>query len=340
MSNTRTLMNLTDKIREISPGLDQFRGRFQKLVLPPSGKVPLNRGPLGREEQSATLSWIASMWQLLTIQEPETQKRSHNVTVPTGIETWLGFKRWFLSHHLFIPQLALIAHSLEEAVKASRAGDHASAWTWTDLASRMRRGCGSLFMYSVDFVPCKDIYCERIRRRMPRAFSGYEIRERHYSLQPAVAAFNCSFPQASSSDFTRKIRGLWIQADLRYHELHQLCMFQAVPVTAGQATPESLRQNYIKNNHKTPKITKTKAARYDNWFCIERKAGITRSSYIFQICDVMERIFADLMVGHRLENTVRADLFDGMKAALVVFGHWAGAVHEDSPFYPKYLRGE
>jgi len=325
------------------PGVTRFsnyRGRFQKISLSPTGEVPFNLEAVSPEEHSATLSSVASLWQLLTTVGGMAQSRNRNLTATTAAETWLAFKRWILSHHLFIPMLALIGYSLNEAVRASQSGRSDATLEWTQLGARMRRGCGALCIYGIDFEPCSEIYCLQIRSQMPPGFTGYEIRERQNAAHSAIAMFSQAFPKLSADEFSRRVRSLWMEADQRYHELHQRCMFMAVPLEPGRGMPESLRQEYLKENGAAHKITEEEFLEYDNWFGIERSIHVTRLDYVYQLCEVMERVLADLMVGHRLEDKVFLDLLDGMRAALVVFSSWAGSISNSSPFSHRYLRGE
>lgn len=327
---------------------DGYRVREKKIALPQDGTTPTVPETVGKEEQQVLLAWISCLWRAVEVVGRTSQHRMIAESAPTGAETFLGWKRWLLSHHFFIPLLAMIGHALSSAANAMRDGRRQQVREWVDLASRMRRGCGALFMYSIDFQPCSTIYCRHIRSQMPAAFSGYEIRERQSSFQPAVELFHDTFPKCATETLAQEMRSLWIAADVRYHELHERCMVQAVPGRAAEVVgektsagrPESLRAAHRREHGEVPPIGEDAYQEYDRWFAIERRPDVTRLDYVYQVCDIIERLLADLMVGHRLEATVRDELLDSMKAALVVFGRWAGPVQETSPFYPKYLRGE
>lgn len=317
-----------------------YRGRFQKTNLSRSGEIPFGSDPISPEEHNATLSSVTSLWELISTANGSAQRRSRDLTIPTAAESWLGFKRWILSHHLFIPTLALIGHCLTETVRSTQLGQPLCAIEWAQLAARMRKGCGALCVYGIDFEPCSEIYCTQIRSQMPAGFTGYEIRERQHVLQPAIALFLQSFPASPEQEFSKHVRTFWLEADYRYHELHQSCMLMAVPPPPGRGVPQSLRQQYLKENGEAHKITEEEFSEYDRWFGLERSNHLTRLDYVFQISEVMERILADVMVGHRLQDSVFRELLDGMRAVLVVFSTWAGKITETSPFYHRYLRGE
>jgi hypothetical protein len=313
--------------------IDGYRQLQQRLLLTASGQVPVVPLDLSREEQEAALDRISRVWQFIE-QYPASGQQPSAPLLPTAAETWAGLKRWFLSHHLFIPTLALTGHCLTEAVQAMRGGLRERVQDWVRLASRLRKGCGSLFLYGLDFKPCVVIYCGAIRSNMPPAFSGFWIREREHCFQPALVSFFNTFPLHTADDLCERLRNDWAIADQRYHELHERAMLLAVP------NGKSLADIYRDETGKCHRITEQEFEHYDTWFCIERSPDLTRLDYIFQVCDVAERVVADLMVGQRLETAVLTELLDGIKAAIVVFGRWVGPVPEPSRYYPKCLRGE
>lgn len=327
---------------------DGYRVREKKLALPEDGVTPTAPETVDGAEQQVLLSWISCLWQVVEVVSRISQRRMNAGSAPTGAEMFLGWKRWILSHHFFIPLLAMVGHALSNAAQAMREGRREQARESVDLASRMRRGCGTLFIYSVDFQPCSEIYCGQIRSHMPPAFSGYEIRERQNTFQPGVEAFSDAFPKGSSEIFVKEMRSMWIAADLRYKELHERCMVQAVPAAvvevdgkrSSAGRPESLRAAHRREHGEVPQIGEEAYKEYDRWFAIERRSDVTRLDYVYQVSDIIERILGDLLVGHRLEAAIVDELLDSMKAVLVVFGRWAGPVQETSPFYPKCLRGE
>jgi hypothetical protein len=169
---------------------------------------------------------------------------------------------------------------------------------------------------------------------MPPAFSGFWIRERQFGFQPALVRFERTFPTDPSDKFNLSPGNQWEIADARYHKLHEDSMYAAVP------DGRSLASQYRDATGKPHRIKDEEYRQYDSWFCIERSASIDRLDYIFQSCDLIERVVADLMSGHRLEIGVLTDLLDGLRATIVVFGSWVGPISERSKFYPKYLRGE
>jgi hypothetical protein len=316
-----------------------YRTRFQKISLSWSGEIPAATHDVSVEEHNATLSSVAALWELLTTTAASARRRHPDFTTPTEAETWLAFRRWILSHHLFIPTLSLIAMSLTEAIQLTRSDQPSRALEWIRLAARMRRGCGALCIYGIDFVPCSEIYCKEIRSQMPPAFTGYEIRERQLVVQPAIASFLSLF-RNPPNEAQKQAKTIWMEADQRYRDLHQRCMFLAVPVEPGLRAPRSLRQEYLQEGGTSHSITEDEFLQYDSWFGIERSGQITRFDYVHQLSEVMERILADLIVGHRLDDCVLKELLDGMRATLVVFSTWAGEVNELSAFHHRYLRGE
>lgn len=328
---------------------DGYRSREKKLVLPSRGIVPETACMLDQDEQDAAISWLARVDQALRSIQSRGRDALIRRTTPTGAEKFLAWKRWVLSHHLFIPTLALVGHCLDEAVCAFEGDDRHTAGEWVALASRLRKGCGSLFLYSVDFQPCAPIYCGCIRNQMPVAFSGYEIRERQFCYLPAAARFHACLGRAAVDSFVVDLRQNWAAADRRYHELHERCMLLAVTGidsrdesgrTGEGVKPESLRAQYRRQHGEAPELGEEAFAAYDRWFAIERTDGVTRADYIYQVCDVIERLIGDLLIGHRLEVSVVADLIDSIRATLVVFGRWVGPVSVLSAFFPRTARGE
>lgn len=196
-------------------------------------------------------------------------------------------------------------------------------------------------MYSVDFQPCAEIYCSQIRNQMPPAFSGYEIRERQNGYQPAVALFNNEFSKNDTDSFVKEMRSMWVAAELRYHELHERCMVQAVTPNASAANdrqrskPESLRAAHRRQYGEVPPISEESYQAYDRWFAIERRDDITWFDYVYEICDVIERLLADILVGHRLEPEVVNELVASMRVVLDVFIEQASASTETFELYPQ-----
>jgi len=239
-----------------------------------------------------------------------------------------------LSHHLFITQLALLAACLTTAASSASLNAQLAAH-WANLAARLRRGCGALFLYGISVEPVSAIYADTIRSDMPPAFSGFWIRERQHSFQPALNRFLRIFPEHAEDNLRARARQGWDSADRRYHELHERSMHLAVP------NGDSLADEYRKaHNGKPHKILAAEFEEYDRWFAIDRSPSVSRLEYVHQYLDLVERAVADLTTGHRLEAPVLSELLDGFRAAMVVFGHWAGPVSETSKFYPRDLRGE
>lgn len=311
------------------PGYRQIGSR---ILLTDTGCAPCHPDQLEGAEQEALLDRVSSSWNLVEECKPHVS-RPVSSTTPTRTEEWAGLKRWFLSHHLFITQLSLLVGCLTTA--ASLASEDAQlAAHWANLAARLRRGCGALFLYGISVEPVSEIYVGTIRKEMPPAFSGFWIRERH-SFQPALNHFLRSFSEDAEDKVLACAWQAWDIADQRYHELHERSMYLAVP------NGNSLADEYRKaHNNKPHKILDGEFEQYDRWFAIDRSPTVSRLEYVHQYLDLVERAVADLTTGHRLEAPVLSDLLDGFRAAMVVFGHWAGPVSETSKFYPRELRGE
>ena len=309
-----------------------FRRIQSRILLTETGQAPISPARLDTDEQEGVLERLSRSWSFVEGCTTDAY-RTVSHTELTDTESWSGLKRWFLSHHLFISELTLVAQCLNESVDRLQS-DSRQAKDWASLASRLRKGCGALFLYGIEFEPCSTIYSDAIRSDMPPAFSGYWIRERQHSFQPALNRFRRTFPTDHDDTFLRSIRTNWDSADGRYHELHILSMHLAVP------DGNSLAGQYRLEHGKPHRISDAEFCEYDRWFFIERSPRVNRLDYIFQFCDLVERAVADLMIGHRLEAPVLRELLDGFRAAMIVFGNWAGPVAESSRFYPKFLRGE
>lgn len=312
--------------------IEDYRKLQQRILLSTTGSVPTLAINDDQEQESA-LAKISRTSHLIE-RYPTDIEASSSLLVPTECESWAAMKRWFSSHHLFIPQLALTGHCLNQVVIAKKSGSPEEARYWMKLASRLRKGCGALFLFGIDFSPCTAIYCETIRKNMPEAFSGFWIRELQHCFLPALKEFSNVCPANASDQFAQMLRDEWKTADRRYRELHEQSMYRAVPDGV------SLARTYRHETGEHHSITETEFQIYDTWFCIDRSDQLTQLEYIFQVCDVIERVVADLASGHRLETCVSNQLLEGAKAAMVVFGQWAGPVRETSAFYPKCFRGE
>jgi hypothetical protein len=246
--------------------------------------------------------------------------------VPSDSECERAWKRWLLSHHLFVPTLALTGYCLEraaEAIAAQRINDEASRWV--DSAAILRRGCGALFLYGVDFEPCAPIYCGHIRPRMPPAFSGYQIRERQNAFLPGLTAFRESSSRAGAC----ALHDLWIESDTCYRECHQRCMLRSVPLSGGppeaaSVIPESLRAAYRRHHGKAPEIDDAAFDELDLWFAIDRRDAMTWAAYAEQVAAVIEDTVDDLEAGHRLDANLTAVLFDSMSLTLTLFDRRMG----------------
>lgn len=254
--------------------------------------------------------------------------RLPDFAVPSRGECNRAWKRWFLSHHLFVPMLALTGLCLERTASAIAAERAEEASSWLNSAARMRRGCGALFLYGVDFEPCAPIYCGHIRSQMPPAFSGYQTRERQNAFLPGLTAFRSASLLPSMNIVCAQLRDCWSQADSRYHNLHNQCMLRAVPArpvgacphhVADVAEPESLRAAYRREYGVVPPTDETAFAQFDGWFGIGRRETLTWFDYSAQIVRIIREVTADLEAGHRLRKDVTDDLFDSMKEILSLF---------------------
>jgi hypothetical protein len=305
----------------------------KRLILPVDGRTPSAQALLQRED-------TFGQWLVSRAQECVANAMSHRAPrlpdfeFPEEAECERGWKRWLLSHHLFVPTLALTGYCLEraaEAIAAHRVSDEADRWM--DCAAKLRRGCGALFLYGVDFEPCSAIYCEHIRSRMPPAFSGYQIRERQNAFLPGLAAFRESSSRSGASVDHARLHDLWVESDIRYHASHQRCIMRAIASAPASHTatqesvsgaPESLRAAYRRHHGKAPEIDGGAFDEFDVWFGIERREGLTWTGYAAQVSGVVQEIVADLEQGHRLDADVTADLFDSMSSVLALFNECIG----------------
>ena len=120
-------------------------------------------------------------------------------------------------------------------------------------------------------------------------------------------------------------------------------MTQAVAANAGEregaphARPESLRAAHLRQHGEVPPIGEANYRNYDRWFVIQRRSGMTWLDYVYEVCDIMERVLADLMVGHRLEAAIVNDLVESIRAVLAVFAEQASKVNESFAFIPQQL---
>ncbi len=81
--------------------IEGYRRLQQRILLPVTGNVPSD--PLsGTEEQESALARIERTWQLIG-HYPSAAGRQGGFAAPSETEIWIAFKRWFASHHLFIP---------------------------------------------------------------------------------------------------------------------------------------------------------------------------------------------------------------------------------------------
>ena len=251
-------------------------------------------------------------------------------TVPTDAERTRAWKHWILSHHLFLPMLALTGDCLGRAGSAYRASKGDDAFRWLALAGFLRRGCGSLFLWGLDFEPCAPIYCQEIRAQMPPAFSGYQARDRQNGFLPGLAIFRDAVPDPEENELSSRMHAAWVQSDLRYHELHEKCMLRAVPASEhtqvtgreNARAPESLRASYRRHHGCVPELGEEAFAEFDAWFGVERSPDLTWYDYAVQIASVAEQIVLEIRSGNRLSPDVTADLLDSVRAAMVVFGRW------------------
>src|SRR5881394_4016739 len=311
--------------------IDDYRRLQQRIRLTSCGHAP-EMAITEFTQQESALARIDRTWRL--VEQFPLGLQEESTVIAKDNEAWIAMKRWFTSHHLFIPELALTGYCLKKVVRARTNEEPDRAQYWMNLAASLRKGCASLFLYGVGFEPCAEVYGTVIRPNMPEAFSGFWIRERQNCLVDAMKVFSSNCPATAKDPLAQTLRGTWAAAEKRYHQLHRQSIFLAVPDGI------SLARDYQKLTGEAHVITEQEFQSYDVWFCIDRCDAVTRLDYTFQVCDVIERLVADLASGHRLERAVVKDLLNGARAAMVVFGQWAGPVSERSSFYPKYLRGE
>jgi hypothetical protein len=313
----------------------------KRLILPANGRPP-NPSAISQQENPLWHSPVSRARQSVESAMSHRAPTLPDFEVLSESECQRAWKRWLLSHHLFVPTLALTGYCLERAAEAIAAGAaDAEASGWVESAAIFRRGCGALFLYGVDFEPCAPIYCGQIRAHMPPAFSGYQTRERQSAFLPGLAAFRESSSQAGAHALHARLHDLWIQSDTRYRECHQRCILRSVPLAGGppaatqeatSGTPESLRAAYRRHHGKAPEIDNNAFQEFDVWFGIDRREGLTWAGYAEQVAAVIEDIAADLEAGHRLDTNVTADLFDSMNLALTLFERGIGS--SDRPHRP------
>jgi hypothetical protein len=302
-----------------------------RLILPADGRVPCPPA-VSRRENTIWQSPVSQALALVANAMPHRAPRLPDFELPSEAERERGWKRWLLSHHLFVPTMAFTGYCLErtaEAIAAGRVNNEATHWL--ECAAKLRRGCGALFLYGVDFEPCAAIYCGHIRSRMPPAFSGYQIRERQTAFLPGLTAFRESSCRSGAQPLHARLHDLWVESDIRYHECHQRCIMRSVSPApcphaaarqeAASNVPESLRAAYRRHHGKVPEIDESAFNQFDVWFGIERREGFRWTEYAGQVARIVQEIVADLEAGHRLDNDVTADLFDSMNAVLALLGH-------------------
>lgn len=307
----------------------------ERLILPADGRIPC-RSAVSRRENTIWQSPVSHAQALVANAMPHSAPRLPDFEVPSASECDRAWKRWLLSHHLFVPTMALSGYCLErtaEAIAARRVNNEATAWL--ECAARLRRGCGALFLYAVDFEPCAAIYCGHIRARMPPAFSGYQIRERETAFLPGLTAFRENSCRSGAQPLHARLHDLWVESDIRYHECHQRCIMRSVSPApcshaaaqheAASGTPESLRAAYRRHHGIVPEIDEGAFNQFDAWFGIDRREGLTWIEYAAQVARIAQEIVADLEAGHRLDNDVTADLFDAMNSVLALFGNCGGS---------------
>jgi hypothetical protein len=303
------------------------------LILPADGRPPAT-STVSQRENTFRHSPISRTRRLVEIAMSHRAPRLPDYEVLSESECERGWKRWLLSHHLFIPTLALTGYCLERTAEAIAAGHvEDEAFSWLEIAAKLRRGCGALFLYGVDFEPCSAIYCGYIRSRMPRAFSGYQILERQNAFLPGLTAFRESLCRFGGHTACTRLHNLWVESDIRYHEGHQRCMLRSVSPSANQQVvtdeaasgiPESLRAAYRRHHGNVPPIDENAFRELDVWFGIERRDSVTWIGYAAQVAAVMQDIIADLEAGHRLEPEVTAELFDSMNTTLALLDYCIG----------------
>ena len=317
--------------------VNAYRRTSHRMVLSVNGAVPAEHlKKLTPAEKDVALGRLDGIWTTFSRVQPFSADKPHSSPVESTLcEANVAMKRWFYSHHLFIPQLSELAHCLDRAVDEYSESDTSRTRKWIGLACKIRKGCGALFIYGTDFEPCSSIYCNTIRNGMPPGFSGFWIRERNNCLQPAVVRFQAALSSWECvSSGCKDFRSMWAAADTRYHELH----VQSMQTTVQDG--KSLAKAYREENGRAHCISEQEFSQLDEWFCIDRREHLTRLDYISQICDLLERIAGDLFSGHRLHSSVLSELVDSVKAVLVIFGDWIGVVPETSRFYPRTWRGE
>ena len=300
----------------------------ERLILPADGRLP-GFSTVSRREKTIWQSPVSQAQALIANAMPHRAPRLPDFELPSESESERAWKRWLLSHHLFLPTMAFTGYCLErtaEAIAAGRVYDEATPWL--ECAARLRRGCGALCLYGVDFEPCAAIYCGHIRTRMPPAFSGYQIRERQTAFLPGLTAFRESSCRSDARPIHTRLHDLWVESDIRYHECHQRCITRSVsaapcPHAATQhesasATPESLRAAYRRHHGKVPEIDDNAFHQFDVWFGIDRREDLTGTEYAAQVARIVLEIVADLEAGHRLDNDVTAELIDSKSSVLAL----------------------
>lgn len=196
----------------------------------------------------------------------------------------------------------------------------------------LRRCAGALMEYCVDFAPRMYTYCQHIRSPMPEAFSGFwareSVAERHAEAAWSEVAGASKIPEVAAANIKVKA------AHQAYHRYHVGVMKTSVP------DGRSLAQIYRKEHGCGHSVTERDMDVYDKIFRVVRSTSLSKLEFMRVACRTFLDTLSRISAGHRLSNAVVADIAEGFRVAVRVFGNWLGEVPEGSMYFGKQIRGE
>ncbi len=308
--------------------VNHYRVAFPQLRLSRDGLIPsaeLRWNNVYQFDQTAAV--LQNTYDLTSKISRNSVPRPPTAGQQVEKEVVRAWNLWLRSHHAFFCLFALLAHSYERMIQTAKVLNGDGLMHWAHLASRLWAASGALMRYGLDFQPCHEIYCERIRPEMPAGFSGFWLRE-WIQVKSASSSWQTLDHNGSEfGDFATRASSNVSAGRSHYHRYHAEVMTTAV------LDGKSLLQVYKSQLDGPLSISEAQFSSYDEWFRVLRMDNLSRRDFVNSTCRIIREVVADLTTGTGLDHRTLLDIAGGFDSAIRVFGEWLRPVPPAGKFY-------
>jgi hypothetical protein len=308
--------------------LTDYRTRFPPIRLFDDGSVPTEQLHWKNAHDFDQIARILqNTWTAISSVSRPVARRTPSAVDKRQSEIARAWNIWLRSHHAFFCLFTLLAHSYERMIRIAKVSNGAGLMHWALLTGRLWAASGALMKYGVDFEPCREIYCERIRPEMPAGFSGFWLRE-----WIRVKAASSSWQTLDHSGYHLGDNVVRASSNVTTGRCHYN-RYHAEVMTSAVADGKSLLRTYKSQLDGPLLISEEQFSSYDEWFRVERVHNLPRRGFVESTCRIIREVVADLTTGTGLDHGTLLHISGGFDSAIQVFGEWLRPVPPEGEFY-------